>query len=138
MIRQPGTVLRVDGDLAWVECERGAPCAACPGRAACEVTALSGAPSPHRLRARCGAHRPAPGSEVVVGIPPGTLLRAALIAYAMPLAALLAGAGLGSLGGTAASAAGAALGLAAGVALAGRASAGGPARAPRILDVIES
>jgi sigma-E factor negative regulatory protein RseC len=138
MIRHLGTVLRVDGDLAWVECERGAPCAMCPGRGACESAALSGAASRHRLRARCDMHRPAPGSEVVVGIPAGALLRAALIAYAVPLASLLAGAGLGSMAGTAASAAGAALGLAAGVVLAGRAGRGDPVQAPRILDIVES
>jgi len=139
MIRRSGTVLRVDGDLAWVECERGGTCAICPGRGACETAFfLSRAPSPHRLRARTGAHRLEPGAGVVVGVPDGALLRAALLAYALPLAALVSGAALGSIAGPVASGAGAALGLAAGIALAGQAGRGRPASAPLILEQKDS
>jgi sigma-E factor negative regulatory protein RseC len=135
MIRRSGTVLRVEGGLAWVECERGGTCALCPGRGACETALLlSGKGSLHRLHARIGARRLQPGMTVVVGVPDGAVLRAAMLAYALPLAALVGGAALGSIAGPVASGAGAALGLAAGIALAGRAGRGRPASVPLILE----
>jgi sigma-E factor negative regulatory protein RseC len=139
MIRRSGTVLRVEGDLAWVECERGGTCAICPGRGACETALfLSHTRSSHRLRARTGARRLEPGADVVVGVPDGALLRAAVFAYALPLAALIGGAALGSIAGSVASGAGAALGLAAGITLAGRVGRGRPASVPLILEQIDS
>jgi len=138
MIRRLGTVLRVDGDLAWVECSRGGACALCPGRGACDTALLSGTRPLHRLRARTCAQHVRPGTEVVVGVPDGALLRAAMLAYGLPLAALVGGAVLGSIAGPLGGGTGAALGLAAGIALATRAGRTGPACAPVILEQHES
>ena len=138
MIRRLGTVLRLEGDLAWVECARGGMCAVCPGRGACETALLSGERPLHRLRARTCAQRLRPGAEVVVGVPDGALLRAAMLAYGLPLAALVCGAALGSIAGALGGGVGAALGLAAGAALATRAARTGAACAPLILEQHES
>jgi len=73
-----------------------------------------------------------------VGVPEGALLRAAMLAYGLPLAALMGGAALGSIAGPLGGGAGATLGLAAGIALATRAGRTGPACAPVILETHES
>ena len=138
MIRRLGTVLRVEGNLAWVECARGGMCAVCPGRGACETALLSGVPPLHRLRARTSARHLCPGAEVVVGVPDGALLRAAMLAYGLPLAALVCGAALGSIAGPVGGGVGAAVGLAAGAAFATLAGRTGPACAPVILEQHES
>jgi positive regulator of sigma E activity len=118
MIRHTGTVLRVEGDLAWVECVRGGACAICPGRGACETAAFATPARRHRLRARTGGAFLAPGTKVVIGIPPGALLRAALLAYAWPLAGLLAGTVLAAVASPAVGGVGAGLGLCLGIVLA--------------------
>jgi sigma-E factor negative regulatory protein RseC len=138
MIRHLGTVVAVDGDLAWVECARGAPCAVCPGRSACETILLANR-SVHRLRAR--ARRGvllAPGARVVVGVPPGALVRASLLAYATPLGGLLAGTALGAMAAPALAYLGAAVGLTAGVVLATLSSRARAAERPVILDTLPS
>jgi sigma-E factor negative regulatory protein RseC len=137
MIRHIGTVVAVDGDLAWVECARGAPCAICPGRNACETALLSN-PAVHRLRAHATGGVFAPGTRVVVGIPPGALLRASLLAYGAPLAGLLAGTVLGASAGSALAYPGAALGLTAGIALATYLGRTRQAERPIILDTLPS
>jgi sigma-E factor negative regulatory protein RseC len=137
MIRHSGTVVAVEGDHAWIECRRGGACAVCPGRHACEI-ALFSSPSRHRLRARTGGQACILGAEVVIGIPPGALVRAAVLAYGLPLAGLLTGTALGALAGTALSPAGALLGLVAGIAAATRAGRRRMPDSPRILDTLQS
>jgi sigma-E factor negative regulatory protein RseC len=134
LIRYPGTVLRVEGSLAWVECARAAPCAVCPGRLGCDVAAFAGAPAFHRLRARVHGCALQPGARVNVGVPPRSVLRAALLAYGLPLFALVAGALAGELIAPAAAVAGAGLGLLGGVALGGAASRRFPVAPPVVLD----
>jgi sigma-E factor negative regulatory protein RseC len=135
MIRHPGTVVRVEGDLAWVECARAGRCALCPGGGACEAALFSGDRPLHRLRARTGARDVAPGAQVVVGVRDGALLRAAVMAYGLPLGTLLAGAFLGSVTGPWGGGVGAALGLTAGLVFAARAGrTRGAGTAPVILE----
>jgi sigma-E factor negative regulatory protein RseC len=136
VIRQPGTVLRVEGEVAWVECARGAPCAVCPGAGACQVSGR-GAGTRHRLRARVTSPGLGAGAEVVVGIPPGAILHAALLAYGVPLSALLAGAGLGSALGPVFGWAGAGAGLLAGVAAGAAAARRCRAEVPVILGPLD-
>ena len=137
MIRHIGTVVSADGDHAWVECTRGAPCALCPGRGVCEVVTLATNTSVHRLRARArGVFEP--GTRVVVGIPPGALVWASLLAYAMPLAGLLAGTALGASAAPALAYPGAALGLTAGIILATWLGRTRRAGRPVILDTLPS
>lgn len=137
MIRHPGTVISVEGNRAWIECRRGGACAVCPGRGACEI-ALFTTPSAHRLRASVGGHACGPGTKVVVGIPPGSLVRAALLAYGLPLAGLLAGCALGAASGDVPSAAGALVGFGAGLVAASLAGRRRMPDGPRILDTFPS
>ena len=137
MIRQTGRVLRIDGSIAWIECMRADACGLCPARHACATGWAGGDRSPHRLRARTAGVDCRPGAEVVIGIPEGALLRAALLAYGLPLALLTAGAALGAAAGPSLAAFGAALGTGLGLAAAARLS---QVRAPEpvILDHVGS
>lgn len=134
MIRYPGKVLRVEGAVAWVECARGTPCAICPGALGCDAARFAGPASRHRLRARLQSDSIRPGAHVSVGIPPRSVLRAALLAYGLPLVALVAGALAGEAFSAAAAVAGAVLGLLGGVALGDAASRFFPVAPPVVLD----
>ena len=124
MIRQTGRVLRVDGSIAWIECMRADACGLCPARHVCESGGWPGGDrSPHRLRARTAGADWRPGTEVIVGIPEGALVRAAFLAYGLPLALLTAGALLGASAGPSFAALGAAFGAGIGLAAAARVSA---------------
>jgi sigma-E factor negative regulatory protein RseC len=137
MIRHAGTVLRVEGDLAWVECVRGGACEICPGRHACETAAFS-TRTRHQLRVLRAGAQVAPGSEIIIGIPPGAVLRAALLAYGLPLAGLLLGTALGAATLPASAAVGAVAGLAAGIAVSTRSVRFRRADRPVILDTYGS
>jgi sigma-E factor negative regulatory protein RseC len=134
MIRYTGTVLRVDGARAWVECGRTAACAACPGRVGCEAAAFGGAPAVHRLHAKLTGAAVTAGARVDVGVPSRSVLRAASLAYGLPLATLVGGAVAGELFSPLAGVAGAALGLWAGIVLGAAASPAFPVAPPVVLD----
>lgn len=118
MTPQRGRVLRVEGSVAWVECVRPAACELCTGGADCPggIAGPSRAP-PQVVRARAPDPAPPPGAPVELVLPHGALLRAAGVAYGLPLATLLLGATLGSPGGAAMAPLGAGLGLVCGVLL---------------------
>jgi sigma-E factor negative regulatory protein RseC len=91
----PARVVRLEGDDAWVISEAPASCGACGGKG-CGSSVFARLWRPdepmYRVANPIGA---APGEEVVVGLPEGVLLRAALLAYGLPLGLILAGAILG-------------------------------------------
>ena len=88
----PARVIRLEGGDAWVVSEAPASCGACGGKG-CGSSVFARLWHPkepeYRVANPIGA---APGEEVVVGLPDGALLRAALLAYGAPLALILAGA----------------------------------------------
>jgi sigma-E factor negative regulatory protein RseC len=92
----PALVTRVENGMAWVASKAPSSCGACGGRG-CGSSLFSrfwhpGAPE-YRVDNPIGA---VAGDPVVVGLPEGALLRAALASYGMPLLSLLGGAGLGN------------------------------------------
>ncbi|AQR64401.1 hypothetical protein BXU06_04490 [Aquaspirillum sp. LM1] len=97
MIETEARVLRCEGRQAWVEVRPHTPCGQCDPVRGCRSLSLArtfqrGAPSflvDNPLAARAG-------DWVVVAVRPNSVLNSALLLYALPLAALLAGALLGA------------------------------------------
>jgi sigma-E factor negative regulatory protein RseC len=96
LIETPAHVTRVEGDTAWVTSKAPSSCGACGGKG-CGSSLFSRVWHPdepeYRVDNPIGAEA---GETVVVGLPDGTLLRATLASYGMPLAFLLSGAVLGN------------------------------------------
>jgi len=95
MIETPARITRVDGDSAWVVSAAPASCGACGGRG-CGSSVFARVLHPdepeYRVDNPIGAQA---GEAVVVGLPDGALLGAAISGYLVPLLLLLAGAALG-------------------------------------------
>lgn len=100
MIESPARVIRIDGDTAWVISEAPSSCGACGGKG-CGSSVFNRLWNPENPEFHVANPIDAqPGEVVVVGLPEGALFQASTAAYLVPLAALLAGAGLGqALGG---------------------------------------
>lgn len=135
MIEERATVVEVGPGRALVETSRSGSCGSCGARHACG--GLGGG-----REARVWADDPvgvAPGEEVVIAVPEGTVLRAGFWAYLLPVVALLVGAVLGNAWGPALGlsrdAGAAAVGLAALAAafLVARLVGGRSAAAPRVV-----
>lgn len=96
MIETPAQVIRIEGGSAWVASRAPASCGACGGKG-CGSSVFSRFWHPqepeYRVENPIGART---GDTVVVGLPDGALLRAALASYGMPLLLLVGGAGLGN------------------------------------------
>lgn len=93
MMDQEAIVARVEGDQAYVEVGgAGAGCGRCHEAGGCQSGILGqlfrSKPQQFRLANPIGA---VPGERVVVRVADGATLRAALLAYAMPVLFLLAG-----------------------------------------------
>ena len=95
MIETPARITRVEGDSAWVVSAAPASCGACAGRG-CGSSVFARVLHPdepeYRVDNAIGAQV---GEAVVVGLPDGALLGAAVSGYLVPLLLLLAGAALG-------------------------------------------
>ena len=89
-------VVGVHGAVAWLEPEQGGTCAHCASSAACGSKGLG--TLANRLEARrfpiTGHPDLAVGDRVVVGVRGDTLVKAALITYAIPLGLLFVAGGL--------------------------------------------
>lgn len=95
MIETPARITRIEGPNAWVTSKAPSSCGACAGKG-CGSSTFSRFWHPDEPEYR--VHNPigaVAGDTVVVGLPDGSLLRAALASYVMPLLLLLAGALLG-------------------------------------------
>ncbi len=98
MSEELATVVAIEGDHAWVECERRSACSGCQQQSNCGTGTLAKAfplKAP-RLRVRLTAEVRV-GQQVRLGIPQESLLRGAALVYVLPLFCLLAGALLGQL-----------------------------------------
>ncbi|WP_294949409.1 SoxR reducing system RseC family protein [Sulfurivirga sp.] len=86
MHESTGTVVRVEGEWAWVETVRQSGCGSCAAKGACGTGVLENLFSarsapiklPNTLHAR-------PGDRVVLALSEGALLRQSLWAYGVPL-----------------------------------------------------
>jgi sigma-E factor negative regulatory protein RseC len=95
MIETPARITRLDGANAWVVSAAPSSCGACGGKG-CGSSLFARVLHPdepeYRVDNPIGAQV---GESVVVGLPDGALLRAAVSGYLVPLLLLLAGAALG-------------------------------------------
>ncbi|MFP4601833.1 MAG: SoxR reducing system RseC family protein [Halochromatium sp.] len=98
MIEEHAIVTSTEAGIAEVEIMRRSTCNACNARSGCGVSLLDRVlgrrPQRLLLANRIAART---GDEVIVGMPEAALLKAALAAYMLPLAGLLAGAIAGDL-----------------------------------------
>jgi sigma-E factor negative regulatory protein RseC len=93
MIEESGRIVELDGEFAWIESERSTACGGCAARKGCGTGAVAGALGQRPVRLRVANHINAVvGDRVVVGISESGLLKGSLAVYALPLAALFAGA----------------------------------------------
>ena len=113
MIETPARITRLDGlEEAWVVSAAPSSCGACGGKgcgSSLFARALHAREPEYRVENSIGA---CVGEAVVIGLPDGALLNAALSGYIVPLLLLLAGAALGQwIAGEAGAVAGCLLGL---------------------------
>lgn len=89
-----GLVTRVEGGYAWVEIASSSSCGSCNSQTACGsgLLGVHATSRQYRFRNAVGARA---GDAVTVSMPEGGVFRAAALAYLMPLALGLGGAGIG-------------------------------------------
>jgi sigma-E factor negative regulatory protein RseC len=95
MIETPARITRLEGDCAWVVSAAPTSCGACAGRgcgSSVFARVLHADEPEYRVDNPIGA---AVGEPVVIGLPDGALLHAAILGYLVPLLLLLAMAALG-------------------------------------------
>lgn len=111
-------VVAIEGSEAWVELPARAPsCGNCPSSDACQdgLIGAPAAPRRYRLENTIGARV---GDRVQLGVADGTLWRASLASYGLPLVLAIVGAAAGqALAGDGGAVAGTLCGLACGLAL---------------------
>jgi sigma-E factor negative regulatory protein RseC len=116
----PAIVTHIEGDLALVEAaSMGTACGRCNEAGGCASGLLGQTLRPKRMYRLPNHIGAAVGDRVVVCVAEGAVLRAALLAYLLPLSLLLAGAAIGTVltHDDVVALAGAGIGLAAGLAL---------------------
>ena len=89
-------VVKIEGNVIWMEPEQTASCGGCASSSACGAKGIGSIAS--RLEARRFPLRDSAaglvvGERVVIGVHDGVLIRASLTAYAVPLALSLAAGG---------------------------------------------
>lgn len=100
MIVERGKVSRLEGGIAWVECQSRSGCERCARGQGCGGGVLGALLGDrlHRVQALAGDHELQVGDQVELGIAEASLLSGAFLVYLLPLAGLLAGAlGMGYL-----------------------------------------
>ncbi len=116
MIEQVATVVRLEGERAWISAERESSCGQCAMRKGCGTSVLANVLG--RRSVNMSALNPVqaqPGERVVIGLDESAMLRGALAVYLVPLLALIVGASLLAGQGDGAAVAGGALGFLAGL-----------------------
>lgn len=110
MIEETGQVVAVEDGAVWVETVRQSTCRSCAASKGCGHAVLdrSRVGARARVRALSEGHVLQVGQSVVLGLPEGALMRAAVLVYLLPLVLMFAGALIGD--GMAADGAGAAIG----------------------------
>jgi len=98
MIEAEATVVAREASAVWVETRRRSGCSQCASASQCAPSLLGSLLGNGQVRLRLSnTLGVSPGERVVVGLPGGALVRAALLAYLLPLLSLVLGAGLASL-----------------------------------------
>lgn len=97
MIEECGRIVAVDSDAVWVETTARSGCGRCQEAGGCGQNSIFRmlGDRTRQLRVYSGTVQARVGDTAVVGVPGGALVRASLLAYLVPLLALLAGAVIG-------------------------------------------
>ena len=98
MSEELATVVAIEGDHVWVECERRSACSGCQQQSNCGTGTVAKAfpLRAQRLRVKMTTEVGV-GQQIRLGIPQQSLLRGAALVDVLPLFCLLAGALLGQL-----------------------------------------
>ena len=98
MSEEVATVVAIDEQHVWVECERRSACSGCQQQSNCGTGTVAKAFPQRQQRIRVPRTMTlAVGQQVRLGIPQQSLLRGAALVYVLPLFCLLVGALLGQL-----------------------------------------
>lgn len=99
MIEEEATVVALDGAAIWVETQRRSGCSQCASASGCAPSLLGALLGNGRTRLRLSDSQLGlqPGERVVIGLPGHALVRAALLAYLLPLLTLVIAAQLAEL-----------------------------------------
>lgn len=100
MLEETGVVSAVDGEFAWVETQPKSACGHCTVSNGCGTSVLAKWFSPKKNQVRVVNHlNLQPGAVAVLGVPDDVLIKAAFIAYMLPLLAMISFAIAGSVSG---------------------------------------
>lgn len=98
MLEEEADVLRVEGEIAWIDAQRRTTCNSCSAQAGCGTGVLAKVLGQRKteMRAinRVGAR---PGQRVVVGVTGLALVKSSLAVYAVPLLLFFVMAGFGQV-----------------------------------------
>ncbi len=99
MSEELATVVAIDGQHAWVECERRSACSGCHQQSNCGTGTVAKAFPLQAQRLRVALTiEVSVGQQVRLGIPQASILQGAALVYVLPLFCLLAGACWGNSG----------------------------------------
>ena len=100
MLEETGLVTAIDGEFAWVETQAKSACNHCNVSNSCGTSVLAKWFSPRKNQVRVLNHlNLQPGVTAVVGVPDDVLIKAAFIAYMVPLLVMISFAIAGSISG---------------------------------------
>lgn len=92
MIEETVRVTRIEDSSIWIEAGRRSACASCSSRQSCSSGALTEAFSGKNVEMPVlnpGGLLPLVGQQVVIGLEEGSLIKASLMLYLLPLIALI-------------------------------------------------
>ncbi len=90
MLKEQGTVLGLEGDMAWVETQRMSACQVCNAKKACGSAVLSNVLGIKRTRVKAiNKVKAKVGDHVILGLNESALVKGAFLLYAIPLIALI-------------------------------------------------
>lgn len=87
-----GTVVKDAQGRTWVEVPRRSACQSCGKSSGCSMSVLGGLTGGQITRLSVGGLELPPGQQVKLACPAGGVLKAAMLAYGVPLAGVMGGA----------------------------------------------
>ncbi|PKM10996.1 MAG: Fis family transcriptional regulator [Gammaproteobacteria bacterium HGW-Gammaproteobacteria-3] len=93
MIEEVAVVSKIENNQVWVETATSQGCGGCRQKSACSTSVLDQWLHKRAVAVDCAIDLN-PGDEVLIGIEEGTLIRASLLLYLLPLLAMMAGGAL--------------------------------------------
>ena len=89
MIEEQATVVRIEGDDAWVETQRQSSCSACSASKGCGTSVLSNVLGKRINHVRVlNSIDVKPGDQVIIGVEEQSLVRGSIAVYLVPLVSM--------------------------------------------------